>query len=140
MGPNPNSRYGRMPDDPKGEGLKAINNALARIDNGNEYERDLINSLWVLYDKDSIPDSQARDYAYPGHCAGVKTRSTPKIRTSAPCLPPPICPLGAGITGTSKAGQTLEPRGSSLRWNEYCGQNRDIRARTTCTSIFWKHL
>ncbi len=32
MGPNPNSRYARMPDDPKGEGLKAIKNALARID------------------------------------------------------------------------------------------------------------
>ena len=64
MGPNPNSRYGRMPDDPKGEGLKAIQNARARIDNANEYERDLINSLWVLYDKESIPDSTERDYAY----------------------------------------------------------------------------
>ena len=28
MGPNPNSRYARMPDDPKGEGLKAIKEAL----------------------------------------------------------------------------------------------------------------
>ena len=27
MGPNPNSRYARMPDDPKGEGLKAIKGA-----------------------------------------------------------------------------------------------------------------
>ncbi|SVC07736.1 uncharacterized protein METZ01_LOCUS260590, partial [marine metagenome] len=33
MGPNPNSRYAQMPDDPEGEGLKAIKNALARIDN-----------------------------------------------------------------------------------------------------------
>ncbi len=32
MGPNPNSRYARMPDDPKGEGLEAINTALERID------------------------------------------------------------------------------------------------------------
>jgi tetratricopeptide (TPR) repeat protein len=53
-----------MPDDPKGEGLKAIRNALARIDNGNQYERDLINSLWVLYDKESIPDDRERDQAY----------------------------------------------------------------------------
>ena len=28
MGPNPNSRYARMPDDPQGEGLKAIKKAL----------------------------------------------------------------------------------------------------------------
>ena len=43
----------------KSEGLKAIQNARARIDNANDYERDLINSLWVLYDKESFPDSQA---------------------------------------------------------------------------------
>lgn len=64
MGPNPNSRYARLPDDPQGEGLKAIKNALARIDRANDYERDLINSLYVLYDKENIPDDEARDYAY----------------------------------------------------------------------------
>ena len=31
MGPNPNSRYARMPDDPKGEGLKAIKKARGRL-------------------------------------------------------------------------------------------------------------
>jgi tetratricopeptide (TPR) repeat protein len=64
MGPNPNSRYARMPDDPKGEGLKAIVKARQLISGANESERDLINSLYVLYDKESIPDDQERDDAY----------------------------------------------------------------------------
>lgn len=64
MGPNPNSRYGRMPDDPKGEGLKAIKMALERIDRANDVERELINALFVLYDKESIPDDNERDLAY----------------------------------------------------------------------------
>ncbi len=64
MGPNPNSRYGRMPDDPKGEGFKAISKALALIGNANEYERELINSLAVLYDKNAQPDDALRDTAY----------------------------------------------------------------------------
>ena len=34
MGPNPNSRYARMPDDPKNEGLKAISMARALSFNG----------------------------------------------------------------------------------------------------------
>ena len=42
MGPNPNSRYAKMPDDPKGEGLKAINKALARLDRASELEKALI--------------------------------------------------------------------------------------------------
>ena len=64
MGPNPNSRYARMPDDPQGEGLKAIEKARALIDNATDLERDLINALYVLYDKSSIADDQARDGAY----------------------------------------------------------------------------
>ncbi len=64
MGPNPNSRYGRMPDDPLGEGLKAIERARALKANGNEYERELIDAMFVLYDKKSIPDDAARDQAY----------------------------------------------------------------------------
>ena len=64
MGPNPNSRYARMPDDPQGEGLKAINKAKSLIANATEYERDLINALYVLYDKASITDDAARDQAY----------------------------------------------------------------------------
>lgn len=64
MGPNPNSRYGRMPDDPLGEGLKAIQRAKELAANGNDYERDLIDAMYVLYDKVSIPDAQVRDQAY----------------------------------------------------------------------------
>lgn len=64
MGPNPNSRYARMPDDPRGEGLKAIKMALDRIDRANEVERDLINALYVRYDKESIADDEERDLAY----------------------------------------------------------------------------
>jgi len=64
MGPNPNSRYGRMPDDPLGEGLKAITKAKSLSANGNEYEQDLIDAMYVLYDKVSIPDDAERDQAY----------------------------------------------------------------------------
>ena len=64
MGPNPNSRYGGMPDDPKGEGLKAINKALSLIDNASALEREMINALHILYDQDSIADDHQRDLAY----------------------------------------------------------------------------
>lgn len=64
MGPNPNSRYARMPDDPKGEGLKAIKNAMDRIDRASALEAKLIRALFVLYDKETIADPDARDQAY----------------------------------------------------------------------------
>lgn len=64
MGPNPNSRYARMPDDPKGEGLKAIKMAIERIDRANDIERDLINALYIRYDRESIPDDAERDNTY----------------------------------------------------------------------------
>ncbi len=64
MGPNPNSRYAGLPDDPQGEGLKAINRALELIDNGTEVEQDLVRAIHVLYDRDAIPDDQERDIAY----------------------------------------------------------------------------
>ena len=64
MGPNPNSRYARMPDDPKGEGLKAINKALDRIDRATPLEAMLIRALHVLYDQQTILDQDDRDQAY----------------------------------------------------------------------------
>ena len=64
MGPNPNSRYMQMPDDPKGEGLKAIKDALARIDNASEVEAEIINAMWVFYNAPAIPDRLERDRAY----------------------------------------------------------------------------
>ncbi|MEE3183156.1 MAG: hypothetical protein VX266_04390 [Pseudomonadota bacterium] len=64
MGPNPNSRYAQMPDDPKGEGLKAIDSALERIDRASPLEAKLIRALHVLYDQQTIPDQDERDQAY----------------------------------------------------------------------------
>ena len=64
MGPNPNSRYAQMPDDPKGEGLKAIKKALDRIDRATPLEAKLIHALQVHYDQQTIPDQDDRDQAY----------------------------------------------------------------------------
>jgi len=64
MGPNPNSRYARMPDDPKGEGFKAINKALDRINRATPLEAKLIRALYILYDSKTIPDKDKRDQAY----------------------------------------------------------------------------
>ena len=64
MGPNPNSRYAQMPDDPKGEGFKAINKALDKINLASPLEAKLIRALYVLYDSKTIPDKDKRDQAY----------------------------------------------------------------------------
>lgn len=63
-GPNPNSRYQRLPDDPNGAGAEAIRTALELANNGTQRERELINALFVLYNKDAIPDDRERDFAY----------------------------------------------------------------------------
>jgi len=62
--PNPNSRYAGLPDDPQGAGLAAIRRALDLANNGTQRERDMINALFVLYNKDAIPDSRERDFAF----------------------------------------------------------------------------
>ena len=64
MGPNPNSRYAQMPDDPRGEGFKAINKALDRINLASPLEAKLIRALYVLYDSKTFPDKDKRDQAY----------------------------------------------------------------------------
>ena len=64
MGPNPNSRYARMPDDPQGEGLKAIKKALKRIQKADPLERRIIEAMYIFYDKESISDPKKRDQAY----------------------------------------------------------------------------
>lgn len=64
IGPNPNSRYGGMPDDPQGTGLEAIRTALELANNGTQKERDMVNAMFVLYNKDAIPDTRERDFAY----------------------------------------------------------------------------
>jgi tetratricopeptide (TPR) repeat protein len=74
MGPNPNSRYARMPDDPKGEGLKAITKAMELRDNGSPQERELIEAMHVLYDKQSIADDDGRDRAYLARMRGLNAK------------------------------------------------------------------
>ena len=64
MGPNPNSRYARMPDDPKGEGAKAIAAAVARIARATPKEAELITALQKLYDQTQFLSAQDRDAAY----------------------------------------------------------------------------
>ena len=64
IGPNPNSRYSGMPDDPMGEGLKAIKKAISLINNASPEEREIISAMNILYDKESIPDDGERDIAY----------------------------------------------------------------------------
>ena len=63
-GPNPNSRYQNLPDDPQGAGLAAIRQALTLAANGTQKEQDMINALFVLYNTDAIRDSRQRDLAY----------------------------------------------------------------------------
>ncbi len=63
-GPNPNSRYSNLPDDPQGTGLAAIREAMRRVDNATPREQDMIRALFVLYNKDAIPDSRERDAAF----------------------------------------------------------------------------
>jgi len=64
IGPNPNSRYQGLPDDPQGTGLEAVRTALELANNGTQKERDMINAIFVLYNKDAIADNRERDLAY----------------------------------------------------------------------------
>lgn len=65
-GPNPNSRYMGAPDDPKGEGKRAITKAreLSSSPGVTATERDFIETLCVRYDTERYPDRDARDRAY----------------------------------------------------------------------------
>lgn len=65
-GPNPNSRYANLPDDPQGAGLEAINKAMSLIANGDQREQEMIRALHVLYDKTANPDNVQRDTAFLG--------------------------------------------------------------------------
>ena len=50
IGPNPNSRYLDFPDDPKGEGLKAIRRAVKLADAAPAKQRELIAALHLRYE------------------------------------------------------------------------------------------
>lgn len=64
MAPNPNSRFLGFPDDPLGEGRKAIINARSLAGNGSDVERALIEALYTRYDLDTYPDRAERDSKY----------------------------------------------------------------------------
>ncbi len=64
MGPNPNSRKNSFPDDPHGDGRKAIASAHAHLARATPAERALIESLLVQYDTDRYSDRAVRDEKY----------------------------------------------------------------------------
>ena len=64
LGPIPNSRFQRFPDDPKQEGRKAIAEAQARAAKGTPVEQALIETLSVRYDSDRYLDREIRDAQY----------------------------------------------------------------------------
>ena len=64
MGPNPNSRKNSFPDDPHGDGRKAMATARAHLARATPVERALIESLAVQYDTDRYPDRATRDEKY----------------------------------------------------------------------------
>ena len=107
MGPNPNSRYGRMPDDPKGEGLKAITKAKQLIGRASPIEAQLINALFVLYDK--LPMTMTET----GHTLLLCEQLIVNILMIPMLLRfmrQPICRLHVGTTGTLKASHWMKPR------------------------------
>jgi tetratricopeptide (TPR) repeat protein len=64
LGPIPNSRFQRFPDDPKEEGRKAIAAARANAAKCTPIERALIETLSVRYDSDKYLDRDLRDAQY----------------------------------------------------------------------------
>ncbi|MGR8931226.1 MAG: tetratricopeptide repeat protein [Gammaproteobacteria bacterium] len=71
LGPNPNSRYRNMPDDPRDEATKAITHAKQLLEKATESERDFINALFVRFDKENYPDRSERDQAYLQACRAL---------------------------------------------------------------------
>jgi tetratricopeptide (TPR) repeat protein len=64
MGPNPNSRYAGVTDDPAGAGKAAIDRAMALADTLPPAERGLVEALAVLFDSETYPDVMARNNAF----------------------------------------------------------------------------
>ena len=64
LGPIPNSRFQRFPDDPKEEGRKAIAAARANASKATPVEQALIETLSVRYDSERYLDRDLRDAQY----------------------------------------------------------------------------
>ncbi len=63
-GPNPNSRYGRATDDPKGSARQAIGIAVDLIDAASDKDRAFIKAVYIRFDVGRYPDQRKRDRAY----------------------------------------------------------------------------
>ncbi len=64
LGPNPNSRAAGLPDDPQGEGRRAVERAMEQVERGDERERAFVRALHLRFDAETYPDRDARDQAY----------------------------------------------------------------------------
>jgi len=64
LGPNPNSRAQGLPDDPQGEGRRAIERAMELVERGSEQEQAFVRALHLRFDADANPDRDDRDQAY----------------------------------------------------------------------------
>ncbi len=64
MGPNPNSRYGGLRDDPKGNARAVIKIAVEKRSSARDRDRALIEAVFIRFDTERYPDMAARDSAY----------------------------------------------------------------------------
>jgi len=64
IGPNPNSRYNGLPDDPVGAGKETINRARELMDRLPSQDRGLIDAVTQLYNTESYPDMAERTQAF----------------------------------------------------------------------------
>ena len=63
LGPNANSRNSAMPDDPMGEGKKAMDRAVELSANQPQNWKDMIQALTPMFDMAAYPDQAARSQA-----------------------------------------------------------------------------
>jgi len=64
LGPNPNSRYGQMRDDPKGNAANAIARAMELSGSASPRDRALIEAVSIRFDTKIYPNQRERDAAY----------------------------------------------------------------------------
>jgi tetratricopeptide (TPR) repeat protein len=63
LGPNANSRNSGLPDDPQGEGAKALQLAIANMGEEPQQWKDMINALVPMFDMENLPDMATRSQA-----------------------------------------------------------------------------
>jgi tetratricopeptide (TPR) repeat protein len=74
IGPNPNSRYLGLRDDPQGKGREAIQKAWSLRAGASLKEVAFITALLVRYDSEKFPDRKQRDVAYAQAMKDLFTR------------------------------------------------------------------